>query len=366
VKVLAVLLLLVAGALVYTVIQQRQRPQGVAATEPRPVAPLPASLGADETATISVFREMSASVVHITSLSSRPDRFSMDVTQIPQGSGTGFVWDTAGHVVTNYHVVQMGDRAQVTLQGGDTYAARIVGAHPDKDLAVLRIDAPPSKLRPIIVGSSSDLQVGQKVLAIGNPFGLDQTLTTGVISGLGREIQSVSGRPISDVVQTDAAINPGNSGGPLLDATGRLIGVNTAIYSPSGAYAGIGFAVPVDTVNQFVPQIIAHGKVMRPGLDITTLADHIARQLGQEGVIVFRVSPNGAAAAAGLRGTQPSPDGHGWILGDVIVAIDGAPIKKMADLYKVLDAHKVGDVVTVTVENQGDKRDVKLRLQEIP
>jgi S1-C subfamily serine protease len=366
VKILAVLLLLVAGALVYTVLQQRKRPQGVAAAEPRPVTPLPANLGADETATIQVFKEMSGSVVHITSISSRPDMFSMDVTQIPQGSGTGFIWDTAGHVVTNFHVVQGGDRAQVTLQGGDSYAARIVGSHPDKDLAVLRIDAPPSKLRPIIVGSSNDLQVGQKVLAIGNPFGLDQTLTTGVISGLGREIQSVSGRPITDVVQTDAAINPGNSGGPLLDATGRLIGVNTAIYSPSGAYAGIGFAVPVDTVNQFIPQIIAHGKVMRPGLGITTLSDHIAHRMGQQGVIITKVSPNGAAAAAGLRGTRPDPDGHGWILGDVIVAIDGAPIRKMADLYKVLDAHKVGDTVTVTVENQGDKRDVQLRLQAIP
>jgi S1-C subfamily serine protease len=338
----------------------------VVATEPRPITPLPGNLGADETATINVFKEMSGSVVHITSLASRQDMFSMDATQIPQGSGTGFMWDTAGHIVTNFHVVQGGDRAQVTLQGGDSYAARIVGSHPDKDLAVLRIDAPPSKLRPISVGSSNDLQVGQKVLAIGNPFGLDQTLTTGVISGLGREIQSVSGRPITDVVQTDAAINPGNSGGPLLDATGRLIGVNTAIYSPSGAYAGIGFAVPVDTVNQFIPQIIAHGKVMRPGLGITTLSDHIAHRMGQQGVIITKVSPNGAAAAAGLRGTQPDPDGHGWILGDVIVAIDGTPIRKMADLYKVLDAHKVGDTVTVTVENQGDKRDVTLRLQAIP
>jgi S1-C subfamily serine protease len=367
VKILAVLLLAVAGALVYTVIrQQRQAPRGETAYEPRIVTPAATKLGADEQSTIDVFKEVSGSVVHITSLATRSDSFSMDVTQIPQGTGTGFVWDTAGHVVTNFHVVSLGDRAQVTLQDGETYAARIVGSHPDKDIAVLQIDAPPSKLRKIAVGTSSDLQVGQKVLAIGNPFGLDQTLTTGVISGLGREIQSVTQRPITDVIQTDAAINPGNSGGPLLDATGRLIGINTAIYSPSGAYAGIGFAVPVDTVNAIVPQLISHGKVMRPGLGISTLSDHVAQRFGQDGVIIQRVSPNGAAAQAGLKGTRPSPDGHGWVLGDVIVALDDVPIHKMADLYKALDAHKVGDTVTVTVENQGERRSASVRLQAIP
>jgi S1-C subfamily serine protease len=367
VKILAVLLLAVAGTLVYTVLrQQRGAVHHEVAAEPRVITPPVGKLGADEQATIDVFKEVSSSVVHITSLSTRSDQFSMDVTQIPHGTGTGFVWDGTGHIVTNFHVVQMGDRAQVTLQDGESYAARIVGSHPDKDIAVLRIDAPAAKLRKIAIGTSTDLQVGQKVLAIGNPFGLDQTLTTGVISGLGREIQSVTQRPIYDVIQTDAAINPGNSGGPLLDASGRLIGINTAIYSPSGAYAGIGFAVPVDTVNGIVPQLIKHGKVMRPGLGITTLSDHVAKRLGQTGVIITRVSPNGAAARAGLQGTKPAPDGHGWVLGDVIVAIDGAPIHKMADLYKVLDNHKVGDTVTVTVEKQGERRDEKITLQAIP
>jgi S1-C subfamily serine protease len=367
VKILALMLLVVAGALVYMVVrQQNQSNGGEAAYEPRIVTPPAGKLGADEQSTIDVFKEVSASVVHITSLTTRSDVFNMDETQIPHGTGTGFVWDSAGHIVTNYHVVQAGDRAQVTLQDGDSYAARIVGTHPDKDIAVLKIEAPPSKLRKVAVGTSADLQVGQKVLAIGNPFGLDQTLTTGVISGLGREIQSVTQRPIYDVIQTDAAINPGNSGGPLLDGTGRLIGVNTAIYSPTGSSAGIGFAVPVDTINSIVPQLISHGKVMRPGLGITTLSDHVAARLGQRGVIITRVSPGGAAADAGLKGTKPAPEGHGWLLGDVIVAIDDQPIHKMADLYKVLDNHKVGDTVTVTVENQGERRNVKLTLQAIP
>jgi S1-C subfamily serine protease len=366
VKILAVMLLVVAGALVYMVVRQRNQPSGEVAYEPRIVTPSAGKLGADEQSTIDVFKEVSGSVVHITGLTTRSDVFNMDETQIPQGTGTGFVWDSAGHIVTNFHVVGNGDRAQVTLQDGDSYAARIVGKHPDKDIAVLKIEAPPSKLRKIAIGSSNDLQVGQKVLAIGNPFGLDQTLTTGVISGLGREIQSVTQRPIYDVIQTDAAINPGNSGGPLLDGTGRLIGINTAIYSPSGASSGIGFAVPVDTVNAIVPQLISHGKVMRPGLGITTLSDHVAARLGQNGVIITRVSPRGAAADAGLVGTKPAPGGHGWVLGDVIVAIDDTPIHKMADLYKVLDNHKVGDTVTVTVENQGARRTAKLTLQAIP
>ena len=209
----------------------------------------------------------------------------MDVTEIPQGTGSGFVWDQDGHIVTNFHVVQEGDRANVTLNDGSTYPATIVGTTPDKDIAVLKIDAPPQKLLPLPIGQSSNLKVGQKVLAIGNPFGLDQTLTTGVISGLGREIKSVSGRPIHDVIQTDASINPGNSGGPLLDSSGRLIGINTAIYSPSGANAGIGFAVPVDTVNQIVPQLMKFGKITRPGLGISILADQIAQQNRIDGVV---------------------------------------------------------------------------------
>src|SRR6185436_6079626 len=282
-------------------IQQRRQTPHYVSFEPRPVAQRPDDrLGADEQSTIDVFSKFSRSVVHITSLETHRDRMTLDVSEIPQGTGSGFVWDQDGHIVTNFHVVQGGDRASVTLNDNSTYPATIVGRAPDKDIAVLHIDAPPQKLLPLPIGTSSNLKVGQKVLAIGNPFGLDQTLTTGVISGLGREIKGVSQRPIFDVIQTDASINPGNSGGPLLDSSGRLIGINTAIYSPSGANAGIGFAVPVDTVNAIVPQLLRHGKVLRPGLGISIANDYQAQRIGIDGVIIYQVSPNGAAATAGL------------------------------------------------------------------
>jgi S1-C subfamily serine protease len=372
-KILAVLLLLVAGALVYTVIQSRRQQQHFVSYEPRPIAQRPDDkLGADEQGTIDVFSRFSRSVVHVTSLATRRDRMTLDVTEIPQGVGSGFVWDQAGHVVTNFHVVQEGDRASVTLNDGSTYPAQLVGVAPDKDLAVLKIDAPPTKLLPLPLGQSSNLMVGQKVLAIGNPFGLDQTLTTGVISGLGRQIKSVSGRPISDVVQTDASINPGNSGGPLLDSAGRLIGINTAIYSPSGANAGIGFAVPVDTINSIVPELLKHGKITRPGLGISIFNDTLTERLRSEGVRiegvpVEAVAPGGAAEKAGLTGARW---GNGWgnafELGDVIVGINSTEVQHENDLYKALDSHKVGDEIEVTVEKDGRRRSVKVTLQAIP
>ncbi len=368
IKLLAVLLLLVAAALVYTVIQQRRlvaAQGGTVATEPRAITPPSDHLGADEQATIDVFKQASPSVVHITNLKSQRNRISMAVDEIPQGTGTGFVWDTAGHVITNFHVVQGGDHAQVTLEDGTTYAGRVVGSAPDKDLAVVKIDAPAAKLRPLAVGTSGDLQVGQKVLAIGNPFGLDQTLTTGVISGLGREIQSVTNRPINDVVQTDASINPGNSGGPLLDASGRLIGINTAIYSPTGSNAGIGFAVPVDTINMIVPQLIKHGDLPRPGLGISIASDQVASRMGLKGVVIMEVIAGGAAASAGLRGVTQSAGGK-WQAGDVLVGIDGQSITVTKDLYRALDAHKVGDSVSVAVQDgSGVRREVTLTLQAI-
>ena len=365
-KVLAVLLLLVAGALVYTVAKQRQSAKTpYTSYEPRPIAQRPDNkLGADEQTTIDVFEKFSRSVVHITSLASRRDRITMDVTEIPQGTGSGFVWDQDGHIVTNFHVVQEGDKANVTLNDGTTYPATIIGTTPDKDIAVLKIDAPPQKLLPLPLGQSSNLKVGQKVLAIGNPFGLDETLTTGVISGLGREIKSVSGRPIQDVIQTDASINPGNSGGPLLDSSGRLIGINTAIYSPSGANAGIGFAVPVDTVNQIVPQLMKYGKITRPGLGISILADQIAQQNRIDGVVILQVAPQGAADSAGLVGAKSSQTNNAEI-NDIIVAIDSIEIHHANDLYKALDTHKVGDVVDVTVENHGKRRSAKVTLQAV-
>ncbi len=364
-KILAVLLLLVAGALVFTVIQQRHFQQAAVSYEPRPVAQRPDDkLGADEQTTIDVFSKFSRSVVHVTSIAVQRDRMTMNVTEIPQGVGSGLVWDQDGHIVTNFHVVVEGERASVTLNDGSTYPATVVGTAPDKDLAVLHIDAPPSKLLPLPVGQSAALKVGQKVLAIGNPFGLDQTLTTGVISGLGREIKSVTQRPIYDVIQTDASINPGNSGGPLLDSAGRLIGINTAIYSPSGSSAGIGFAVPVDTVNSIVPQLLKSGKITRPGLGINILSDQIAVQHHIDGVVIYQISPGGAADTAGLSGLKAM--GGAAELGDVIVAIEGSEIHRSNDLFKALDAHKVGDVVDVTVENSGHRRTVKVTLQALP
>ena len=366
-KVLAVLLLVVAGALVFTVIQQRRTAtkQVTSSYEPRPIAQRPDDkLGADEQGTIDVFGKFSRSVVHVTSLATRRNQMTLDVTEIPQGVGSGFVWDQDGHIVTNFHVVQEGDRASVTLNDGSTYPATIVGAAPDKDLAVLHIDAPPQKLLPLPVGQSANLKVGQKVLAIGNPFGLDQTLTTGVISGLGREIKSVTQRPIYDVIQTDASINPGNSGGPLLDSAGRLIGINTAIYSPSGANAGIGFAVPVDTINTIVPQLLKSGKITRPGLGINILADAIAVQHHIDGIAIMQVAPGGAADQAGIVGAKSM---QGAVeLGDIIVSLDGTEIHRSNDLFKALDTHKVGDQVELAVENNGKRRTVKVTLQPLP
>jgi S1-C subfamily serine protease len=363
-KVLAVLLLIVAGALVFTVIQQRRQTQHFVSFEPRPVAQRPDDkLGATEQATIDVFSKFSRSVVHITSLETHRDRMTLDVSEIPQGTGSGFVWDQNGHIVTNFHVVQMGDRASVTLNDNSTYPATIVGTAPDKDIAVLHIDAPPQKLLPLPIGQSATLKVGQTVLAIGNPFGLDQTLTTGVVSGLGREIKSVTQRSIFDVIQTDASINPGNSGGPLLDSSGRLIGINTAIYSPSGANAGIGFAVPVDTVNAIVPQLLKFGKLARPGLGINILADQLAMQNGIDGVAIVAVQPGGAAEQAGIVGLKQ--EAAGPRLGDVLVKVDGIDVHRSSELYRALDAHKVGDQLEVTVENQGHRRTVKVTLQAV-
>ena len=260
-KGMLTVLCLLAGLLLWRSWHSAMAPP---AAPPRAITPR-GDLAADEKSTIELFREASPSVAYITTLAVRRDRFSLNVTEIPQGTGSGFLYDDQGHVVTNFHVIQDADEARVTLADGSTYDGFLVGTEPDLDLAVLRIRAAPGRLKPLPLGTSGDLEVGQKVFAIGSPFGLDQTLTTGVISGLGREIQAVTGRAIRGVIQTDAAINPGNSGGPLLDSAGRLIGVNTAIYSPSGTYAGVGFAVPVDLVNRAVPQLIQHGKVARPG-----------------------------------------------------------------------------------------------------
>ncbi len=303
-------------------------------------------------------------MVYITTLTVARDFFTLNLLQIPEGTGSGFVWDDAGNIVTNFHVIQNADAAQITLADHSTWKARRVGVAPDKDLAVLRVDAPKSRLYPIPIGSSKDLKVGQKVIAIGNPFGLDQTLTTGVISALGREIESVTRLPIQGVIQTDAAINPGNSGGPLLDSAGRLIGVNTAIYSPSGTSAGIGFAIPVDTVNRVVPQLIRYGKIIRPGLGVQVAEDQLTRALGLTGVLIVDVVPGSSAAKAGIRPTMRSALGR-VKLGDVIIAIDGEKIESVNDLFLLLEQYKVGDMVTIAVIRDGKRRQVKVTLETL-
>ena len=287
--------------------------------------------------------------------------FSLNVYEIPQGTGSGFIWDKSGRIVTNYHVISDASRLEVTLADRSSWKAVLVGAAPDRDLAVLQISAPADKLRPIVIGESKDLLVGQKVFAIGNPFGLDQTLTTGVVSALGREITAVTGRTIHDVIQTDAAINPGNSGGPLLDSAGRLIGVNTAIYSPSGASSGIGFAVPVGEVNRVVPQIISKGKLIRPGLGITLANRRLIEELELEGVMVLKVQPGSSAEKAGLRGTTQVRDG--LVLGDVILAVNGKAVKDNDSLRDELERHEVGESVALTLMRDTSTIEVRVALE---
>ena len=309
----------------------------------------------------ALFEEATPSVVYITSVVLRRDFFRFNVMEIPSGTGTGFVWDDRGSIVTNFHVIKDASRAEVTLADGSTWEAKLVGYAREKDLAVLHIDAPRSRLQSIRIGTSSDLKVGQSVLAIGNPFGFDQTLTTGIVSALGREIESTDGVPIRDVIQTDAAINPGNSGGPLLDSAGRLIGVNTAIVSPSGGYAGVGFAIPVDTVNWVVPQLIAHGRVQRPTMGVELASDHIARRSGIEGAVVTKVIEGSSADRAGIRPVYRDRRGRVRV-GDVIVAVNEEPIRSGGELGLILEGFGEGDIVTVTVMREGEEKNLRVKL----
>jgi len=329
----------------------------------RAVAP-GGDLTGEEKRTVKLFDKASRSVAYITTLR-RQITPRMQITEVPQGTGSGFIWDEQGHIVTNYHVVRQASAADVVLHNQESYEASLVGASPDHDLAVLKIDAPPEALRPIPIGRSEELRVGQRALAIGNPFGLDQTLTTGVISALGRRIESVSGRPIDNVIQTDAAINPGNSGGPLLDSHGRLIGVNTAIAGQTGTYSGIGFAVPVDTVNRVVPQLIATGEYTPPQLGIRVnqrVGERILGQVGIEGALVIAVEPDSPAARAGLRGTELRPDGR-VELGDVVQKLDGQPIRSAEDLLAALDNHRPGETVNLAVYRDGEVRQIQVTLR---
>jgi S1-C subfamily serine protease len=322
---------------------------------------LSGGLHPQERINIRLFEESAPSVCYITTTNVRRDYFSRNITEIPRGSGSAFVWDHKGHIITNYHVIQGADRATVTLADRSTWKAVPVGVAPEKDLAVLRIEAPGKALRPIPVGTSDNLQVGQSVFAIGNPFGLDQTLTTGIVSALGREIESVAGIPIRDVIQTDAAINPGNSGGPLLDSSGRLIGVNTAIYSPSGASAGIGFSIPVDVVSWVVPELIEYGRLKRPTLGVELARPQILQRLGLEGALVIDVIKGSGAEQAGIRPTMRDQDGS-IVLGDVIIGIDGDPVNSANDLILILEKYEPGDIVAVDLIRDKERLTVELRL----
>jgi len=337
--------------------------QGVPRSPAAPRAVTPRGpLGAEEQGTVDRFKEARTSVVYLTSLAYQQDFFSLDVQTVPTGTGSGFIWDTEGHVVTNFHVIEEAQEVEVALADGSRHKARLVGAAPEKDLAVLQLQTRGLKLRPIPLGSSADLQVGQSVLAIGNPFGLDQTLTRGVVSALGREIQSATRRKISGVIQTDAAINPGNSGGPLLDSAGRLIGVNTAIHSTSGSSAGIGFAVPVDTVNRIVPQLISRGEPVRVDLGFDPLPDAWSANLDlPKGVIVGRVRRGGPAERAGLQGL--TREGRGYALGDIIVGANGQPVRDLDRLLDLAEAEKPGATLRLEVLRQGRRVQVPVALE---
>ncbi|MBI1224234.1 MAG: trypsin-like serine protease [Bacteroidetes bacterium] len=331
-------------------------------TTPTKTTTMPPGLNEGEKATIRLFENSAPSVAYITTSQLRQDYWTRNVMEIPQGSGSGFVWDKDGHVITNYHVIQGADKAQVTLADRTTWDAELIGASPEKDLAVLKIDAPKSTLRPIPVGSSDNLLVGQSVLAIGNPFGLDQTLTTGIISALGREIKSVSGIPIRDVIQSDAAINPGNSGGPLLNSSGELIGVNTAIYSPSGASAGIGFSIPVDVVKWAVPDLIKYGKINRPSLGIEVANAQTTQRLGLRGALITHVIDGSAAEQAGLQPTYRDRSGR-IRLGDAIIGINGEKVESSNDLILILEKYKIGDTVKVKLLRDEREQEVTVRLE---
>jgi len=325
---------------------------------PRPVAAR-GELAPQETQTIEIFEQTAPSVAYIFTESVAAAGAGAGARQ--QGAGSGFIWDQAGHVVTNAHVVAGARRVLVRMDDGEPISAKVLGVAPDYDLAVLELGDSRARFQPIPIGSSADLKVGQTVLAIGNPFGLSRTLTTGVISALDRSLPGRQGRTIEDVIQTDAAINPGNSGGPLLDSAGRLVGVNTAILSDSGTSAGIGFAVPVDTVNRVVPTLIAKGRVPRPGFGVLVADDALAARLGIDGVVIGRVVPGSPAERAGLRGF----DQRSGTLGDVIVAAGGQPVRRPGDLSRALNAAGIGNRIVLDVVRDGARRQVEVEIVDI-
>ena len=315
-----------------------------------------------ERTSIELFERASPSVVQV--VGARAGALDAAQSEGENGaaqSGTGFIWDAAGHVVTNDHVVEGAGSLAVRLASGQVLRAQLVGTAPNYDLAVIRVDNTRSLPPPIAIGSSDDLKVGQWVFAIGNPFGLDQTLTTGIISALKRRLPTSGGREITNVIQTDAAINPGNSGGPLLDSAGRVIGVNTAILSPSGTSAGIGFAIPIDAVNRVVPELIRRGSVPTPGIGIVAASEAAATRAGAEGVVILRTVPGSSAERAGLRGV----DAKSGRAGDVIVGINGKQVRRLADLTQELERVGVGKRVTLSVQRDGRETPIEVEVADI-
>lgn len=340
-------------------------PAPVAASPPPSAPPVPPpSDGArieDEQNTIAVFRAMAPATVFVTQNQLVLDRYSLRATEAPSGTGSGFLWDADGHVVTNYHVIDKARSLTVTLHDQSVWPAEVVGGDPRKDVAVLEIDAPKEALVAVVLPPDGyELEVGQKTLAIGNPFGLDHTLTTGVVSALGREIVGYGNVTIKGMIQTDASINPGNSGGPLLDSAGRLIGMNSMIYSQAGQSAGIGFAVPYPIVARVVSQVLATGRVTQVGIGVTLVEDAIARRAGIEGVAVLEVRPRTPAADAGLQGLVMTP--RGARVGDVIVGVDGAQVRDYDDLYSAFDPHQPGDKVKLAIRRENRVIELELPL----
>ncbi len=329
---------------------------------------LKAELLDSEKALINIYKESSASVVNVTNIKAVGDPFFGFIEKIPAGQGSGFIWDDDGHIVTNFHVVEGGEDFQISFYNDKkTYKAKIVGVAPRKDIAVLKLEKLPPFLKAIKKGSSKSLQVGQFAIAIGNPFGLDHSMSRGIISALGRKIEGIGKVTINNMIQTDAAINQGNSGGPLLNSNGELIGMNTMIYSPSGTNAGLGFAVPSDTINRIVPQLIEHGKIIRPSLGITVLDDDIKeRFFGDKGVAVLEVISGSPADKAGIKGLSRGRRGQ-IFKGDLILKINDKEVNSYDDIYHVFDTYKVGDLVEVTVkkEEKGNTEKLKIKLEAL-
>lgn len=324
----------------------------------------------DEKNSIEMYRKSVSSVVNVSNIK-KIDNWFYGETEIPQGAGSGFIWDNEGHIVTNFHVIQEGDEFTVNFRNDSKpYKAKVVGAEPRKDIAVLKLTEKPKNLIPITSGSSNDLMVGQKTIAIGNPFALDHTMTVGIVSAVDRKITGIGGVKINGMIQTDASINPGNSGGPLLNSSGELIGMNTMIFSNSGSSAGLGFAVPVDTIKSIVPQLIKHGKVTRPGLGISIMDDSVKERLvrvgkiSEKGIMITALDEKGPAGKAGLKGL--SQDRRGQIYpGDIILSIDNKEVNTLDDIYQLFENYKVGDSVTIKYLRNEKIQNVSVKLDGI-